>query len=104
VFLSLAASGQTRETKAPLSQEAARWEHRITGKIVSLKRDQLEVETHEKRRMQVDASEAVKNKRANALSIGSLITVFGAYDAKGVLHAQSVQRAKKLPSAWPADR
>ena len=104
VFLSLAGSGQTRGTTAPVSPEAARWEHRITGKIVSLKRDQLQVETREKRHVPVDASEAIKNKRVNALSNGSRITVFGAYDAKGVLHAQSIQRAKNLPSAWPADR
>jgi hypothetical protein len=103
-LLSLAGSGQTQKTTAALHNEAASWEHRITGRIVSFKRDQLQVETREKRHVQVDASEAIKNKRVNALSNGSLITVFGAYDAKGVLHAQSIQRAKNLPSAWAADR
>jgi hypothetical protein len=98
------AFGQQKEPPAPLSQDAAQWEHRITGKIVSINKDQLQVETREKRNVEIDASEAIKNFRVNSYSTGSLITVYGAYDAKGVLHAQSIQRAKNLPSAWPADR
>jgi len=102
--LNLAGFSQNEHKTASLSKEAARWENRITGKIVSIKDGQLQVETRGKHDLQIDASQAIKSKRVNAYSQGSLITVFGAYDAKGVLHAQSIQRAKNLPSAWPPDR
>lgn len=103
VGLSLA-FGEEKNTTAALSKEAAIWAHRITGKIVSIKDGQLQLETREKRSVQVDASEAIKNKRVNQYSQGSLVTIYGAYGANNILHAQSIQRAKNLPSAWPEDR
>ncbi|HKW17350.1 MAG TPA: hypothetical protein VJO35_07590 [Terriglobales bacterium] len=98
------AFGQEKNTSTPLSKEAAVWAHRVTGKIVSMKNGQLQVETREKRTIHVDASEAIKSKRVNEYSQGSLVTIYGAFGANGVLRAQSIQRAKNLPSSWPEDR
>jgi hypothetical protein len=102
--LNPAAFGQNKGTTASLSKEAARWEHRVSGKVISVKDTQLQLETREKRSLQIDAGAAIKSNRVNNYYRGGLITVYGAYDAKGVLHAQSIQRAKNLPSAWPVDR
>lgn len=98
------ASGQTKSANNAPSDAAAIWAHRITGKVVSLKDGKLQVETRDKRTVQVDASEAIRSKRVNVYSQGSRVTIYGAYDADGILHAQSIQRAKNLPSAWPQDR
>jgi hypothetical protein len=38
------------------------------------------------------------------LAARGLVTVVGAYDAKGVLHAQTIQRAKNAATMWPVDR
>lgn len=100
--ISLTSVGQDK-TK-PLSKEAARWEHRITGRIMSIKGPQLALETRDKRSVRVDAGEAIKAKRINPYRQGTLITVYGAYNREGTLQAQSIQRAKSLPSAWPPDR
>ena len=80
------------------------WEHRISGKVISAKGSLFQVETREQKRVDMDATEAIKSHRIYGYSSGTFVTVYGAYDAKGVLHAQSIQRAKRLPSAWPADR
>jgi hypothetical protein len=80
------------------------WEHRLSGKIVSLKDTTLKVETRDKRTVEVDAAPAIKSHRAHVLAVGGMITAFGSYDQKGVLHAKGISRAKRLPVAWPEDR
>jgi hypothetical protein len=100
----LCQAGIGADKPAPLSKEAAMWAHRISGKIITIKGSQLQVETREKHTVSVDASAAVKNRRVNPYLQGSMATIYGTYDARGVLHAQSIQRAKNLPSSWPPDR
>jgi len=80
------------------------WEHRLSGKIVSLKGTMVQVETRDKRTVEVDVAPAIKSHRAHVLAVGGLITAFGSYDQKGVLRAKAVSRAKRLPVAWPEDR
>jgi hypothetical protein len=80
------------------------WEHRLSGKILSLKGTMVQVETRDKRTVEVDAEPAIKSHRAYVLAVGGLITAFGSYDQAGVLHANGVSRAKRLPVAWPEDR
>jgi hypothetical protein len=90
-------------TPSSTNADASAWEHRVTGKVLSAKGPLLQVETREKRQVKMDATEAIKSQRAYSYNPGIFITVYGAYDAKGVLHAQSIQRAKNLPAAWPPD-
>lgn len=80
------------------------WEHRLSGKVVSLKGTMVEIETRDKRTVTVDAAPAIDSHRAYVLEVGAPITAFGSYDPKGVLHAKGVFRAKRLPVAWPEDR
>jgi hypothetical protein len=80
------------------------WEHRLSGKVVGLKGTMVEIETRDKRSVEVDAAPAIKSHRAYVLEVGGLITAFGSYDQKGVLHAKGISRAKRLPVAWPEDR
>jgi hypothetical protein len=80
------------------------WEHRLSGKVVSLKGTMVEIETRDKRTVAVDAAPAFDSHRAYVVAVGAPITAFGSYDSKGVLHAKGVARAKRLPIAWPEDR
>ena len=100
------AQTNTAQVPAARLEETAvfSWEHRLSGKIVSLKGSLLEMETRDKRTVQVDAAPAIKSHRAHVLVVGGMITAFGSYDTKGVLHAKGISRAKRLPVAWPQDR
>lgn len=88
---------------AATNDNAGIWEHQLTGRIRTVKGSQLEVETRDKRSVEVDAATAINSRRTNVLSAGGFITAVGAYDAKGVFHAQTIQRAKNSSKAWPAD-
>lgn len=101
--VAVASGQQPQGAAAATNDNAGIWEHQLTGKIRSVKGSQLEVETREKRPVEVDAETAIKSRRSNALSVGAFITAVGAYDAKGVFHAQTIQRAKNSSKAWPAD-
>jgi len=103
--VSLVAFAQQKQAGVPPpGKEASAWEHRVTGKVLSAKDVRLQVEIRENHSVQIDATEAIKNHRAHSYAPGTMITVYGAYDVKGVFHAQSIQRAKTLSSAWPEDR
>jgi len=91
--------------RAGLEDTAAfSWEHRLSGRILSLKGTMVEIETRDKRTVEVDAEPAIRSHRAYVLTVGALITAFGSYDQKGVLLAKGITRAKRLPVAWPEDR
>lgn len=101
----MAAAADNKASQAALEDTAVfSWEHRLSGKIVSLEGTMIEVETRDKRTVKVDVAPAIKSHRAYVLKVGGLITAFGSYDQKGVLHAKGVSRAKRLPVAWPQDR
>jgi hypothetical protein len=114
IFTMILASASSRgaEASGPQPQGAAAasndnagiWEHQLSGRILSAKGSQLEVETRDKRSVEVDAATAINSHRTNVLSAGGFITAVGAYDAKGVFHAQTIQRAKNSTKTWPADR
>jgi hypothetical protein len=100
-----AAADNVQVAQADLEETAVfSWEHRLSGKILNLKGSTVEIETRDKRTVEVDAAPAIKSHRAYVLAVGGLITAFGSYDAKGVLHAKGISRAKRLPVAWPEDR
>jgi hypothetical protein len=79
-------------------------QHQIYGTIRSIEGSQLTIETRDKRLVKVDATAAIKSYHAVALAVGNTVNVGGPYDAKGVLHAETIQRAKSSPAIWPADR
>lgn len=99
-----AAEPSTHAAPAPTEDAAAVWEHQLTGSILSVDGTRLRIEARDKRTVEVDATPAVQSHRASVLSAHGLVTIVGAYDAKGVLHAQTIQRAKSATTAWPADR
>ena len=86
------------------SRDAGQKTHQIWGTIQAIKGTQITLETRDKRTVEVDAAPAIKNFRSSVLTVGGTVMVQGAYDAKGVLHAESIQRAKASPATWPADR
>jgi hypothetical protein len=54
--------------------------------------------------LEVDAATAMKTHRSALLRVGGSVLVQGPMDAKGVLHSETIQRAKGSPAAWGADR
>jgi hypothetical protein len=102
----MAASADNVQASQPALEQWAvfSWEHRLSGKVLSLKGTMVEIETRDKRTVAVDAAPAIDSHRAYVFAVGALITAFGSYDQNGVLHAQGVVRAKRLPVAWPEDR
>jgi hypothetical protein len=99
-----AAEPSTHAAPAPTDDAAAVWEHQLTGSILSVDGTRLRIEARDKRTVEVDATPAVQSHRVSVLAAHGLVTVVGAYDAKGVLHAQTIQRAKSATTAWPVDR
>lgn len=78
--------------------------HQVYGTIRAIKGGMLTLETREKRTVEVDAAPAVKSYRSSVLNVGGTVIIEGQYDVKGVLHAETIQRAKTSPATWPADR
>jgi hypothetical protein len=78
--------------------------HQVYGTIRHVDGSQLTIELRDQRMLQVDAAPAIKSYRTIILAVGRTVNVLGSYDAKGVLHAQSIQRAKSSSAGWPPDR
>ena len=109
IALSVASSRSFNGQEPSASQSSAKSadkgsEHQIFGIIRSVKGSQLTVETRDKRMVKVDATAAIKASRTAVLAVDGAINVAGTYDAKGVLRAETIQRAKSSPAIWPADR
>jgi hypothetical protein len=77
--------------------------HHMYGTIRRVEGSQLTVEARGGRMVEVDATAAIKSYRTIALTVGRAINVLGFYDAKGVLHARAIQRAKSSSAGWPPD-
>ncbi len=93
----------------PLSQtsttsSAAGSLHQVYGIIRHVDGSQITIEAREQRMVQVDTTSAIRSYRTIILAVGRAVNVLGSYDAKGVLHAQSIQRAKSSSAGWPPDR
>jgi uncharacterized protein DUF5666 len=89
------------------AQAVAPWlSHEISGIVKSIDAggSQLTVETRSGRLVQVDASAAIQTNRVNIPPVGHAVKVQGTYDAKGVLQASLIQRAKDSSVGWSADR
>jgi len=103
-----AAAAQTTSKQAPRSAqpEAPGPLHEVYGTVKSIGAagSRFTLQTRDGRSVQVDAAAAVETHRSNLPPAGHGVNVRGTYDAKGVLHAETVNRAKESPAAWPADR
>ena len=88
----------------PAAKSTEQTPHQIYGTIRSINSDRLTLETREKRLVEVDAAPAIKTYRSSVLNVGGTVIVQGQYDVKGVLHAETIQRAKVSPAIWPNDR
>jgi hypothetical protein len=99
-----AACGQQAQTASlTADKDAASPLHQLYGTISRVDGPQLTIEARNQRTVQVDASAAIKSSRAIVLGVGRSVNVLGSYDANGVLHAQSIQRAKTSSAGWPPD-
>jgi hypothetical protein len=78
--------------------------HQLYGTISRIDGSQLTIEARNQRTVRVDATAAIKSSRVMIMSIGRAVNVLGSYDEKGVMHAQSIQRAKSSQAGWPPDR
>ena len=86
------------------SNPAVLWGNQVTGKVLSVEGTTAQLAIRGNRTVELDAAVAVREHRVNALKPGAFITAVGAYDPKGVFHAQAIFRAKGSPSAWPRDK
>jgi hypothetical protein len=78
--------------------------HVVFGTVRAIEGSVLSIETRSKSVIQVDAKQAAQNHRLHAAAVGHAVQVNGTYDAKGVLRADTVQRAKDSALLWPADK
>lgn len=97
-------AGALAASPQPAAKSTDQTPHQVYGTIRAIKGGMLTLETREKRSLEVDAAPAVKSYRSSVLNVGGTVIVEGQYDAKGVLHAETIQRAKTSPAIWPADR
>jgi hypothetical protein len=100
-----AASGQAQpDSQTSTKNSAAGSLHQAYGTIRKIEGSQLTIESRDGHMMQVDATDAIKSSRTIILSVGRTINLLGSYDTTGMLHAQSIQRAKSSSAGWPPDR
>jgi hypothetical protein len=90
-------AAKSKETSEPVTRE-------VYGKIESIKGTTVSIRTRSGEALQVDAKPAQEAFRAAPLVVGRAIAVKGTVDKAGVLHAETIQRAKDSAAAWPADR
>ncbi len=91
--------------KKPPSVEMSQ-SHEIYGTVKSVDAggSKITLQTRDGRVIEVDITVAVQTHRSSIPPTGRGVNVRGTYDAKGVLHAETVNRAKDSPAGWPADR
>jgi hypothetical protein len=104
VLMAIWSAGALPVPAQPAAKSADQEPHQVYGTIRAIKSGRLTLETREKRQVEVDAGPAIKAYRSSVLNVGGTVVVQGQYDAKGVLHAETIQRAKASPAIWPADR
>jgi hypothetical protein len=77
---------------APVTQNS---EQGLIGTLRSMNGSNLAIETREGRTVTVDAKTAIESHHAVPLVVGRAFYVRGRYDAKGVLHAETILQAKE---------
>ena len=77
--------------------------HYVSGIVQNVSGAKFSLEKRDKHSIQVDVSDAVKNGRVATVYEGLAVSVQGAIDKQGVLHAETVIRIKKDPAGWHDD-
>lgn len=77
--------------------------HELYGSITKAEGSRLTMRTRDGKEIEVDASAAIEAGRCVQLRAEGKIEVIGTYESGGVLHAESIQRAKAA-EMWPSDR
>jgi hypothetical protein len=75
----------------------------LYGKIVSVDGFRITIETRTRQVITVDATDAVQAHMSVPFVVGHAVGAKGISDAKNVVHAQVILRAKASPEMWPAD-
>ncbi len=96
-------TGVTRNGQAETSPTDQKSPREVYGKIASVDGSRLTIQIRTGT-VQVDAAAAVQAHRVVPLVIGHAVVIRGASDAKGILHADTILRAKESPATWPPDR
>ena len=89
------ATGYATETQAQ--------QREIFGTVDSINGSRLMIRTRTGSRVQVDASAAIARGRSAVLFVGRAVDVVGTVDAAGVLHAETIARAKRSTALWHPD-
>ena len=77
--------------------------HSIFGTLIAMRKGALTLRTRTGKLVTVDNSVAVKSYHSVIPIVGGALLIRGEYDAKGVLHARSILRAKNLKALWGKD-
>jgi hypothetical protein len=86
--------------EAPATAEQ---DSRVFGQVKSIDGSLIMVQTRTGL-LEVDTSQAQNDHLSAVPVVGNALMVRGRYDAAGVLHAQTVLRAKSSPDLWEPDR
>lgn len=98
-------SNESRRVSRAYTQDSSKNSaHEVYGKIVSVEGSRITIETRTRQVLKVDAADALRTHMSVPLVVGHAIGVKGMSDAKSVLHAQLILRAKDSLDMWPADQ
>lgn len=94
-------SNPAPKAKADESKVVAR---DMFGIVRDIKDSRLTIQTRTGQLIQVDAATAMQAHLSVAPVVGHAVEVRGTSDASGILHAETILRAKDSPAMWPPDR
>ena len=104
LFAGSPASPQAEKTQKKVEENNAAAVHEVYGKVQSIKETMIAIRTRTGSTVQVESAPALKAERSAPIIVGHAICARGTIDKKGVMHAESIQRAKDSSAMWPADR
>ena len=96
-------TGATAATSAVTSQDPAS-ESRVSGWVVHMKGAEFVLRKRNGDHVTIDAKPAQAALQIAPIGMEEAITAEGYYDAQGLLHAQTIVRAKDSRDLWPPDR
>lgn len=76
----------------------------VFGVVRTIKGAQLTIQGRTGQLIQVDAATAMQAHLSVIPVVGHAVEVRGTMDSSGVVHAQTILRAKDSPAMWAADR